>query len=224
MCDKLGITWRVRSSFWSILPGYLHLDDFLILSDSKKMRMLIYRRWKHKSLCTLFMLIYWRDVFMCSSASIEMIYNRPTHSCSLLSLSLCHSSSLSTAFTLFHFFSTLLSHVPLSTSHLSASFSDWPFPLAYQSCFSSVPGCPYSRSPVSDGGDRREISDKNHLQVEVAVYGDGSRPWQSCLSASSEPRRCTTSLQSYVSKWGVWHDSSTNKFFKYQLFQRSLTR
>lgn len=135
--------------------------------------------------------------------------------------SLCRSSSLSTAFILFHFFSTLLSHVPLSTSHLSASFSDWPFPLAYQSCFSSVPGCPYSRSPVSDGRDRREISDKNHLQVGVA---DGSWPWQSCLSASSEPRRCNTSLQSQVSKWGVWHDSSTNKFLEYQLFQRSLTR
>lgn len=34
---------------------------------------------------------------------------------------------------------------PMATSHLSASFLDWPFLLACRSCFSSVPGYPYSQ-------------------------------------------------------------------------------
>lgn len=79
-------------------------------------------------------------------------------------------------------------YIPLSTSHLSASFSDWPFPQNFQSCFSSVPGCPYFQSPVSNRREEGEMSDKTTIRWELAR----SFFWQ-ILSVSWALQSCNSS-------------------------------
>lgn len=79
-------------------------------------------------------------------------------------------------------------HITLSNSHLSVSFSDWPFPQYFQSYSSSVPERPYFQSLVSDRREEGEMSDKTTVRQRVHCCDRSFQLAESCRA--SIPHYC----------------------------------